>query len=449
MSRLRLAYFTPLSPLRTALADHSEGLLPLIAQEADVDIFIDEGYSPSNPHIVNCLNIYPYREFPRRAADYDLPVYVMGDDLTYHDYMHDFMRDYPGVVVLHDTEFQHYFIQRTWARGDMAAYQAELEWAYGPSLADAVMTIACAGQIDRVRGLCPLVERLVDWSRGVIVYNEYARCELMRRCPGARVRALKYHFYLPEGFPAEVDVDGLRKRWDIEGQFIIGTFGLFIPDKRIDVCLRAFKRFLAVRPDARYMLIGQNSPYYDVPGMIRDYGLGEYVTLTGWMDALEFTQHLFLPDIVIHLRYPHIGGTLYTPLRLLGLGRPTILSDIEVLMDLPEGCCVKIAPDEYEEETLFAMLCYLAEHPDLRQKMGENARRFIQEHHNVARIARQHVEFFEEVVASPPKPFTRPPSQFWDEQLVRESAAILARWGVSDVDDDLLQPIADAIAALS
>lgn len=448
MDRLRLAYFTPLSPLRTALADHSEGLLPLIAQDADVDLFIDEGYSPVNPRIVERLNIYSYREFPQRAADYDLPVYVMGDDLTYHGYMHDLMRDYPGVVILHDTEFQHYFIQRTYARGDVAAYRAELEYAYGP-LADSIMAVVQAGEIERLRGLFPLVERIVDWSRGAIVYNDFAREDLTRRRPEAKVRALKHHFYLPDGFPAEVDVASLRKRWQLEGNFIIGTFGLFIPDKRIDVCLRAFKRFLAIRPDARYILVGQHSPYYDVPGMIRRYGLDGHVILTGWMDALEFAQHLCLPDIVIHLRYPHIGGTSYTPIRLLGLGRPTILSDIETLMEFPEGCCVKIAPDEYEEETLFAVLCYLAEHDEIRQQMGENARHFIQEHHDVGRIARQHVEFFAEVAASPPKTPPSPPYHFWDDQLVQEIAAILARWGVSERDDDLLRPIAAAIAELT
>ncbi|MCG7754910.1 hypothetical protein, partial [Flavihumibacter cheonanensis] len=96
-----------------ALADHSEGLLPHLARDADVDLFIDEGYKPSSPEIVQQFQIYDYRAFGRRAREYDLPVYVMGNNNDFHGYMHDVMRDHPGVVLFHDTDFQHYFVART------------------------------------------------------------------------------------------------------------------------------------------------------------------------------------------------------------------------------------------------------------------------------------------------------------------------------------------------
>jgi len=446
--RLRLAFFTPLAPQQTALADHSEGLLPYLARGADIDLFIDEGYKPSTPQIVGQFDIYSYRAFRRRAADYDLPVYVMGNNNDFHGYMHELMRDFPGVVIFHDTDFQHYFVARTLQRGDVATYQAEMEYAYGQTGRQAT-ALALAGEIEKLRGAFPLVERLVDWSRGAIVYNEFAYRDLLQRRPRARVRHLNYHFYLPPGFPVNVDVEALRRRWGVDGCFVVGTFGLFIPDKRIEVCLRAFQRFLDIRPDARYLLVGDHSPAYDVPGLIRSNALEDRVTLTGWMDALQFVQHLCVPDITIHLRHPHIGGTLYTPIRLWGLGQPTILSDIEPLADLPEGCCAKIPPDEYEEDTLLEILKYLAEHQELRRQMGDNARQFVHRHHNVAHIARQHLDFFEEVVSAPARPVEPTAPNSWTSQLVQESAAVLAHWGVSEQDDALLAPIAAAIAQLT
>jgi len=444
---LRIAFFTPLAPKRTALADHSEGLLPYLGQGADIDLFIDEGYKPTTRAIVERFDIYSYKEFPRRAADYDLPVYVMGNNNDFHGYMHDLMRDYPGIVILHDTDFHHYFVARTLQHGDVAAYQAEMEYAYGQTGRQAT-SLALAGEVDRLRGVFPLVERLVDWGRGCIVYNDFAYRDLRRRRPQARVRCLNYHFYLPAGFPTKVDIEALRRRWGVQDAFVLGTFGLFIPDKRIEVCLRVFQRFLEVRPDARYLLVGQHSPPYDVPGMIRTHGLEDRVTLTGWMDPLEFAKHLCVPDITIHLRSPHIGGTLYTPIRLLGLGQPTILSDIEPLAGFPEGCCAKVPPDEYEEETLLAFLKRLAEGGELRHQMGENARQFVACHHNVEQIARDHLGFFDEVVSAP-APVKEPATKSWQDQLVRDSAAILAGWGVSEQDEALLAPIAEAIAELT
>jgi glycosyltransferase involved in cell wall biosynthesis len=446
---MHIAFFTPLAPLQTALADHSEGLLPYLAQGADIDLFIDEGYQPASQNIVERFNIYSYKEFPGRAAEYDLNVYVMGNNPTFHGYMHALMHNHPGVVVLHDTQFQHYYIERTLGHGDIRAYQAEMEYAYGEAGRRAA-ALALAGQIDRIRGIYPLVERIVDRSLGVIVYNDFAYRDLLMRCPQADVQRLNYHFYLPQGFSAELDVQALKKRWGVDGSFLVGTFGLFTsPDRRIDICLQAFKRFLNTRPDARYLLVGTHSPEYDVLDMIQSYELEDSVTLTGWMDALEFAQHLCVPDIAIHLRYPHLGGTLYTPIRLLGLGQPAILSDIEPLAEFPEGCCAKVIPDEYEEDTLLEMLEYLAEHEDLRRQMGENGRQFIHENYNVTQIAQQHLDFFEQVASSPANPIEEQFAESWTSYLVQESAAILAGWDVNDDEEVLLTPIAEAIASLA
>ncbi|MGD8626780.1 MAG: glycosyltransferase [Anaerolineae bacterium] len=440
--RLRIAFFTPLSPLQTALADHSEGLLPYLARDADLDLFIDEGYQPSNPAIVDQFDIYPFTQFPRRATEYDLAVYVMGNNHDYHGYMHDLMRHYPGIVLLHDTDFQHYFIRRTLGHGNPDAYRAEMEYAYGLAGRYAA-DLFIAKKVDEIRGTFPLVERLLDWSYGAIVYNEYAYRDLRTRRPGSRIQNLPYHFYLPQGFPAKVDVAALRRRWGLSDAFVVGTFGLLIPDKRIEVCLRAFKRFLAVRPGAHYLLVGVHPESYDVPAMVAELGLEERVIATGWLPPVEFAQHLMVPDLAVHLRYPHIGGTLYTPLRLLGLGRPTILSEIEPLAGFPEGCCAKVPPGEGEEDLLLALMVRLAEDKELRHRLGDNARRFVQQHHDVVRVARQHLDLFAEMAAASASPV--PTASYWRRELIHETGAILADWGLKAASDSLLSPIARAI----
>jgi glycosyltransferase involved in cell wall biosynthesis len=360
--------------------------------------------------------------------------------------MHEPMQRYPGVVILHDTEFQHYFLGLTVRQGDKAAYRAEMEYAYGEAGLRAA-DLVIAGRGEWVRTQYPLVERIIDWSPGVIVHNPFGEREVLMRRPRARVRQINQHFYLPKEVSDGVDVQTLRAGLGLEDRFVLATFGLFLPDKRIDVCLRAFKRFREHRPDAHYMLVGGNSPFYDVPGMIRAHGLEDSVTLTGWLRVPDFVRHMFIPDIAIHLRYPHIGGTPYSPIRLLGLGRPTIVSDIEPMTYFPEGCCVKVAPDQYEEETLAAALTYLADHQDVRHQIGENGRQFIRQNHDVEQIAGQYLAFFEDT-ASAPKVESMAAST-WDNQLVRETAAILAQWGVTEQDDELLRPIAAAIADMS
>lgn len=445
---MRIAFFTPLTPLQTAIADHSEGLLPHMVKHAQIDLFIDDGYRPTNPLILAQSAVYNYREFPAWAQDYDLVVYVMGDNADFHGYMYEILQRYPGVVILHDVVLHHFIVGLTLARGDVEGYLREMRYAYGKKGAEAAQRVI-AGRGDDVYATYPLVERVLDASLGVIVHNHFAKRDLLARRPNAKVACINYHFYLPYGFPDQVDATALRAQLGVKDRFVLATFGLFIPDKRIDVCLRVFSRFLDTHPDATYLLVGSHSSYYDVPGMIRNLGLESKVILTGWMDRVLFVKYMFVPDIAIHLRYPHIGGTLYTPIRLLGLGVPTILSDIETLAEISEGCCAKIAPDVYEEETLLATLEYLATHEDVRRKMGENGRQFIWKNHNCAAIARQYIDSFQEVLDSSAKPLTQmQESVGWETQLVRESAAILATWGITDKDDRLLWPVAAAIASL-
>jgi glycosyltransferase involved in cell wall biosynthesis len=369
----------------------------------------------------------------------------MGNNWDVHAYMHASMQEYPGVIILHDTEFQHYFLGLTARQGDEAAFRAQMERVYGEPgrrAADLVL----AGRTEQ-RAFFPLVEPIVDWSRGVIVHNPFGEREVLSRRPQARVRRINSHFYLPRGTREDVNVRELRAGLGLGDQFLLATYGLFIPDKRIDVCLQAFKRFLEHRPDAHYVLVGDHSPYYDVPAMIRDYGLERNVTLTGWMEPARFVEHMCIADIAIHLRYPHIGGTPYSPIRLLGLGRATVVSDIEPLAYFPEGCCVKISPGPYEVDTLLAVLTYLADHKDVRCQLGENGRHFTSEHHDVKQVARQYLAFFDEVISAPSaEPWV---ADSWDGQLVREMAAILALWGVTEHDDGLLRPIVAAIADLS
>jgi glycosyltransferase involved in cell wall biosynthesis len=466
---MRIAFFTPLAPLQTALADHSEGLLLHLAPGGpEIDLFVDRGYAPASEHIAGRFTIYPYDAFDRLAAAYDLAVYVMGDNHDFHGYMYDVMGDHPGVVLLHDTDYQHFFVSRMMARGDPGGYRAMMARTYGPAGVRAAERAITGGE-EEVRGVYPLLEPILDRSLGAVVYNDFAYREVRRRRPGMHTCRLDYHFSLPPGLHPPGDGPGqadeaamdraairhaIRERWGLDAGFVVGSFGLFIPDKRIDVCLRAFKRLVETRPDARYLLAGSHPATYDVPALVRRHGLRDRVVLTGWLDPPEFVRHLLAVDVAVHLRYPHIGGTLYTPLRLLGLGQPTILSDIDPLAAFPEGCCVKVAPDVHEERMLAALLARLAADDGLRRAMGRNAQAFIRRHHDAGRIAARHLAFFRQVAAGEavdgenPAPLPGGVVRSAADPLLEETAATLAGWGVDAEDEELLAPVAAALAGL-
>src|SRR5579864_7335284 len=84
---MRLAWFSPLPPVRSGVAAYSAELLPHLEAGYDIDRF-DE------PH----AHEFVWRQ---RRRPYDLAVYQLGN-APCHDYMWAYLAAYPGLVVLHD-----------------------------------------------------------------------------------------------------------------------------------------------------------------------------------------------------------------------------------------------------------------------------------------------------------------------------------------------------------
>lgn len=400
---MRIAFFTPLSPKPSAVSDFSEGLALALASQPGIalDLFIDDGYHPDNPVIAERFRVLSYRRFDSRADQYDVCLYALGDHSGHHGFMIDLVHRYPGVIILNDLTLHRLLLHRALAQGKLESYFAEMHYAY--RLYDAGIAEQVLANVGhRLIMEYPLFERFVDSSRGVIVQNEYARARVLACRPKAKVACIPYPFFMPPGYP-EFDLAShrlaRRSELGLGDRFVVGSFGIFVADKHLEDCLGAFERVARKHPRAHYLLGGFARPEYDLAGHIRRMGLEGQVTITGWASPLQFAHNMFALDVGIHLRYPHIGGTPYTPIRLMGLGVCTLVSDIEPLAELPQGACVKIAPDDYQETVLTAVLEHLADHPEFRTQIGENGRRFIEQHHAVEDIARRYVSFLSETRA--------------------------------------------------
>ena len=457
---MRIALFSPLSPLKTAVADHVEGLLPYLAEFADVDLYIDDGYVPNSPAVVGRLAVHSYREFPALAKGYDVIIYHMGNEPTFHGYIFRMLQKYRGIVVLHDLVLHHCILGLTLAKGDVEGYLNEMRYAYGKE-GEVVAAQIMSGRGLELQYRYPLMERVLDNNRGVIVHNGYARQQLLNRRPGLNVAHIGQHFFLPEGVAPGPDGHVLREQLGLQDRLVVGTYGLLIPDKRLSVALRAFARFRRNHPQAVYLLVGPVGQEHDLMSLVQSLELQDAVRMTGWQDPASFVRHMCVADLAVHLKYPHVGGTPYTPIRLLGLGVPTIISDIEPLAEIPADCCARVDPEGNEEEELLATLEYLATHEETRRQMAENGRRYIQAEHNPRKIAQEYQRFIEATLSGQPAGVSRGrpaagrsapagarPEREWQQRLIEDVGAVLADWGVQADQEHLLRPIAEAIAGL-
>lgn len=452
---MRVAYFSPLPPVRSGIADYSAELLPHLAEHLELELFVDEG-ARVDPSLSSRFPVRGDRAFPalQEAGRFDAVLYHVGNNPDYHARTWRTLLRHPGIVVLHEYVLHHLVRGMTLARGDLEGYVEEMRYAYGRT-GEALARRSVGTGIPLDVWSYPLFERVVDRSLGLIVHNDCTRERVLASRPAARVAKVPHHLSLRELEEAgAVSREEARAALGLPPDaFVAASFGFVTPAKRLDVALRAFARLRREVPDAVYLLVGEVSPYYDFASVLTPE-LSPGVVLVGHTELPEFLRYMAAADVTVNLRYPSAGETSGTLIRLLGLGKAVIVSNTGAFAEVPDGCCAKVDLDETEEELLLSYLLRLARDPGLRARMGENARRHVRTHHTLEGSARGYADFVREVVAARPEPFRavpplapHPPEDVFSD-LAAEVSAQAVDLGVREEDDELLHDMAAVLVDL-
>ncbi len=443
---MRIAYFSPLPPAASGIADYSAELLSHLGRHADITLFVNPG-AMLDTAFTNSFPVSHMPAFAQQHRQFDVALYHMGNDAAYHEQIFWTMQKVPGVIVLHETVFYHFFRQLTFARDDHPAFLRLLEGVYGS--ADAELALRQIDKWHRNWFAFPSLSPILINARGVVVHSQYA-CRQIQRCrPDLPVAIIPHHLSLPAPFNGEVDCEAIRRDLGLAGRFVVSSFGFMTAAKRPAVLLRAFAHLHRRYPGAVCCLVGQVSPDVDLAGLIANAELPDNaVRVTGRVPLDVFLRYMAATDVAVNLRYPTSGETSGSVIRLLGLGVPTVVSDVGAFSELPDEVCAKVPVDSFEEDTLVAVLLALAEDDALRQTIGENARRHVRTHHTLEGSARAYAAFLEQVVAGEAAP-VGPPATSPEAEVIADIGATLAGWGITEHDDALLRPIAHAMAELS
>lgn len=445
---MRIAYFSPLPPAESGIADYSAELLPHLAQRAELVLFFDPQQPPA-PELLERFEAAPIPHFATRRGEFDVALYHMGNAAPYHAAIWRAAQEHPGIVVAHDTVFYHFFHELTEAQKDFDPFRRLIEKTYGLLAAQRVTARADDWTLNPI--IFPLLEPVLQGARGAVVHSRYAARQVAERCPEVPVAVIPHHLSLPAPFDDAVDRDAIRRSLDLAERFVVSTFGFLTEWKRLPVALRAFARLRRRHPEAVYCLVGEWRLLRSLDEVCEEVGLpAEALRVTGRLPLDEFLRYMVATDVALNLRYPTAGETSGTLIRLLGLGVPTIVSDVGAFAEFPEDVVARVAVDSFEEETLAVILQALAEDAALREAMSANARAYARTHHSLEASAQAYIEFIDRVLegAVPSVGAMRYVAPTPVTQALAEVATTLAEWGVTEDDDALLEPVAQAMAAL-
>lgn len=408
---MRLAYFTPLPPSKSGIADYNAELLPYLAEKADITVFVEHDREIRANRECN-YQVRDVLHFKGMHAErpFDLCIYHQGNN-PYHEYVYDLAMEYPGLVVLHEHCLHHLIALKTLDRGDLETYRRIMFQTYGRRGAILADTRDRGFGSEFQQFLMPLNYPILARSLGIIVHNEYAAAnleipdnfELTKRQPGALaepplIRVIPHHLaphvYELDEWSSEDSRQLLQLPTD---KLIIGAFGFVTEVKRLPIVLKAFQQLVAVLPQALLVIVGEDHWAHSIAPLISELELDEHVQITGYVDERKFFTYLKAVDIVVNLRYPTAGETSGTLIRTLGAGKPVIVSDYGHYGELPDEICLKVPVVEEETQVLYQQFRRLAFQPLLRRRLSLQAAQWARRECDIQRCATQYLEFAEQV----------------------------------------------------
>lgn len=388
---MRIAYFYPAR--LTAARIYNHALLPALADEVEIDCFIETDVLPETDPLLPTFSVDTFIE-RNIAVPYDVCLYQFGDHPAYR-FVWEALRRQPGVILMLSTGLHRLFASKP---AD-PAYQQALAGEYG-ELGLALAKFwpeAIRSPWDNVA--MPLGGFVASHGWGAIVHTHEAHDTLKKRLP-----ALPLAFVprpLPTDPPVVESSQEVRKRLGLRPYGpIVASFGP-LSLVHLERLAHAFSRLLPDHPDVLFLVAAQDPAtaalweevlrHYRLLGVAHIYEIGE--------SSAKAAEIVSLTDIGLYLDLPMPGEMPEMPLRLMAAAKATLLLAGRGLSEFPSDCCAYVDPGPQEEEQLWAYLGLLLRRPDLRQRLGQNAQAYVSTHHAPAAIARKVGHFLETVRA--------------------------------------------------
>lgn len=359
---MKVGYYAPLPPASTGVADYAAALLSALRRRGQVEL------EPASASIFlyHLGNNQIHRDIYRRALEV------------------------PGVVVLHDAVLHHFFLGSM----DERQYVDEFVFNYGEwnrDLARDLWRRRASSGLDSRYFAYPMLKRIARFSRAVVVHNPAAARMVRQHAPDTPVVEIPHLFQQPD-LPPAYEVFRFRKKYGFSLRtFVFGVFGYLRESKRLMTILRAFETVHRARPDTALLVSGAfvssdlaraTSPLLKKSGIIR----------LGYLSESQFWLAASALDACINLRYPAAGETSGISIRMMGIGKPVMVTEGAEVSGYPETACFRIAAGLAEQSHLTENSIVVVDFPGTAREVGRRAAGHIFLHHSLDRVAEQYWE---------------------------------------------------------
>lgn len=397
---MRIGYCSPFNPMRSGISDFSEELVAELKKHMEVVII--SPVEPSNTiireqfewHYITDLDEISFRN------SLDMVVYHMGNNERFHGKIAEAAQKYPGIVELHEIGLHHLAAEMFWVKKGPEAYKDMAEYCHGArgkKIAAAFLD-GRAGAPWEEHALDMTMNRyILENAMGVIVHSEAVKQMVLGEKEDVPIANILLH---DSDVNCKVpDRKICRKKIGIpEDSCIFGAFGFATRAKRIIPELDALKRLQeTTNREYRFLIVGQPQEELHLEEEIAQRGLRDQVIVTGFTSLEDFKTYMGACDFCLNLRYPTQGESSASLHRMLGMGKPAIVTDVGTFSDYPDDVVIKVRCDAHEIDDIYAAIRLLSDNQKELVRRSEAAVRFAKENCDIRKNAQRYAAFFEQV----------------------------------------------------
>jgi glycosyltransferase involved in cell wall biosynthesis len=391
---MKIAWFTPFCK-SSAIGRYSAMILDELAKEHEVVVFatgLRDGVASHRPALpterVDGRGGSP--DLCRVLEAFDIAVYNLGDTHLFHGDIWRTQVEHPGVAIVHDVSTWnllwnvHFF-----PKLDMRGWLAQVEYSHGPAAREWGTLLhdgrALRGGSQEESLRYNMARSCVRNAVGVVVHGEWARHTMAEWVSPPVVHI---------DFPAFLTPQGSHRVAPSGDKVQLLTIGAVNSNKAADLVVEALSSSDLLRGKAEYTIAGGmgDHPYLaTLHRLIRQRGLENVVRLIDRPDDTTLHRLIGEADVLVNLRYPHLGECSGSLQEALFHGKPTVVWAHGYYDEFPADVVCKV--DSLSQ--LIVTLERLVASPEERQRRGERSSTHAAERFQTERYCRTLVSFLE------------------------------------------------------
>lgn len=389
----RLAFVSPLPPLRSGISDYSAELVPYLSDYYDVTLITEQTQITAGDFGSN-TSIKDVTWFCKNAQDFDRIIYQFGNS-AFHWYMFDLLKQHPGVVVLHDFYLSSvaYWMVAGGLTKDSFAKKLYASHGY-PSLIhlqekgtdSAVWAYSCN-------------RALIDQAAGIIVHSNHAK-ELAKKY--FNTEASKGWSVIPQIYKPPISINRSEARSALnfsESDFVVCSFGMLGPTKLSHRLLDAWLNSdISTDRQCHLIFVGENNSDNEygknLIRRIRSLGNRLRIKITGFLEPQRYEYYLAAADTAVQLRTRSRGETSRAILETLSYGIPLIANRHGSIKDYPDDIFIQVE-DAFSDDELIDVIMKCRNEAAFRAELGCRGRTYVTEQHSPEKTARLYYKAIE------------------------------------------------------